>query len=133
MLAMTEAQFGTFDDLMQLAADDMRPIAQRLRELILNVDPDSVEVVRLGDRAATYGVGPKKMSEGYAYIMPHKNWVNLGFYQGAVLPDPEQLLEGTGARLRHVKIRSIAAVGQPAVRNLLVEALAERKRALGLS
>lgn len=129
---MVETQFGTFDDLMALAGSDMQPIARRLRELILGVDPDSVEVVRLGDRAATYGVGPKKMSEGYAYIMPQKNWVNLGFYQGAVLPDPEQLLEGTGARLRHVKIRSIADAGQTAVRDLLVAALAERRTSLGL-
>ena len=54
----------------------------------------TVETVRLGDNAATYGVGPKKMTDGYASIMPMRGYVNLGFYQGAVLADPERLLEG---------------------------------------
>ena len=31
-----------------------------LRTLILRVDPDAVEVVRLGDNAASFGLGPKK-------------------------------------------------------------------------
>ena len=71
------------------------------------------------------------MSEGYAYILPHKNWVNLGFYKGAELPDPAALLEGTGKKLRHVKVRSIQDADQPQLRTLIEEALAERKQALG--
>ncbi len=108
----------------------MRPIATRLRELVLDVDSDAVEVVRPGDRAATYGLGPKKMSEGYCYVLPHTNWVNLGFFQGAGLADPEGLLEGTGARLRHVKVRSTDAVEAPAIHALIVAALMERRAAL---
>ena len=50
----------------------------------------------LGERAATYGFGPKKMSDAYAYILPYTNWFNLGFYRGADLPNPHGLLEGTG-------------------------------------
>jgi len=128
---MTKAKIGTFEDLMQIAEPAMQPIAQRLREIVVGVDPDFVEVVRLGDRAATFGVGPKKMSEGYVYIMPHKNWVNLGFYKGAILPDPKGLMEGTGAKLRHIKVRSLEAANQPAICTLVEKALAERKQALG--
>jgi hypothetical protein len=101
-----------------------------LREIVLDVHPDTVEVVRLGDRAATYGLGPKKMSEGYAYIMPHKKWVNLGFYMGAFLPDPVGIMEGTGKKLRHVKVRSVEDAGRPEIRALIEEALAERRQAL---
>jgi hypothetical protein len=57
---MVETQYGTFEDLMAMTAEEMRPIATRLREIAFEVDPDAVEVVRLGDRAATYGLGPKK-------------------------------------------------------------------------
>jgi hypothetical protein len=64
--------------------------------MIRDVDASTVETVRLGDNAATYGVGPKKMTDGYAYIMPMRGYVNLGFYQGALLADPKRLLEGTG-------------------------------------
>lgn len=127
---MDTAKFGSFDDLLHISQPSQHAAMQRLREIILEVDPAACEVVRLGDRAATYGVGPKKMSEGYAYIMPCAAWVNLGFYKGTDLPDPEGLLEGTGSKLRHVKIHSPDAVESPALRALLAAALEERRRAL---
>ena len=71
------------------------------------------------------------MSEGYCYVLPYQRWINLGFYQGAGLPDPDGLLEGTGARLRHVKVRSVAAADAPAIRALVEAALTERRAALG--
>lgn len=129
---MADTKYGTFADLMAITEPAMRPIAERLREIVVDVDPDTVEVVRLGDRAATYGVGPKKMSEGYAYILPYKNWVNLGFYKGAELPDPAGVMEGTGKKLRHVKVRSADDAGRPEFRALIEEALVERRKALGL-
>ena len=128
---MAETRFGTFDDLMDQAVPERRPVARRLREMVLDVDPEATEVVRLGDNAATYGLGPKKMSEGYAYIMPHMNWVNLGFYNGAALDYPAGLLEGTGKKLRHVKVLSMEDAEKPVLRSLVAAALAERKKALG--
>ena len=128
---MADTKFGTFDELMEMTVPEIRPIAERLREIVVEIDPHTVEVVRLGDRAATYGVGPKKMSEGYSYILPHKNWVNLGFYKGVDLPDPAGLMEGTGKKLRHVKVRSLEDAERSEIRALLKEALAEREQALG--
>ena len=127
---MSKAQLGTFDDLLRITAEPLRPIAAALRKAIVEIDPNACEVVRLGDRAATYGVGPRKMIDGYAYILPYKEWVNLGFYQGADLTDPEHVLEGSGAKMRHVKNRSLADVNRPAVRALLWDAL-ERRKATG--
>ena len=127
---MTNAKIGTFEDLLEITEEGLRPIVTALREVILEVDPDSCEVVRLGDRAATYGVGPRKMIDGYAYILPHKRWVNLGFYQGAELADPEGLLEGTGAKMRHLKVRSVYEARQATVRALVVGAM-ERRKASG--
>ena len=127
---MSKAQFGTFDDLLEITEESLRPIVTALREVIVSVDPNTCEVVRLGDRAATYGVGPRKMLDGYAYILPHKRWVNLGFYQGVDLADPEGLLEGTGAKMRHVKIRSLDDANRSAVRALVRGAL-ERRRESG--
>jgi hypothetical protein len=129
---MVNTKFGTFEELLDITVPSMQPVVRRLREIVVDVDPDSVEEVRLGDRAATYGVGPKKMSEGYSYILPYKNWVNLGFFKGAVLPDPDGIMEGTGAMMRHVKIRSLEDAEKPSVHKLIGEALAERKQALNL-
>ena len=127
---MSTAKLGTFDELMAETGASMRPIARRLREVVRRVDPGAVEVVRLGDRAATYGVGPRKMLEGYCYVLPYTSWVNLGFFHGAVLPDPNGLLEGTGAKMRHFKVRTIEDADAPALERLIREALQERRSAL---
>ena len=41
----------------------------------------------------------------FAYVNVFKAHVNVGFFHGADLPDPSGLLEGTGRRMRHVKVR----------------------------
>ena len=128
---MSKARIGTFEDLLQLTEEALRPVVEALHAVVLEVDPNACEVVRPGERAATYGVGPRKMIDGYAYILSHARWVNLGFYQGADLADPETRLEGTGARMRHVKVRSTQDANDPAVRALLESALAERLNAVG--
>ena len=113
--------------MLEIAEELLRPIATSVRETVFEIDPYATEVVRLGDRAATYGVGPRKMIDGYALIVPCKRWVNLGFYQAFDLADPEGLLEGTGASMRHVKIRSIDDANRSAVRALIQGALKRRK------
>ncbi len=55
--------------------------------------------------------------------------MNLGFYHGVDLADPDELLEGTGKRLRHVKLKSSAEAGSAAVKALLVAAIADRRQA----
>ena len=127
MATLPKAAQGTFDELLAGIEPDLAEIARRLRAIIRAVDVSSVETVRLGDNAATYGVGPKKMTDGYAYIMPMRGYVNLGFYQGALLADPMRLLEGSGKGLRHVKIRSLAEANRSSVRALVTTALVRRR------
>jgi hypothetical protein len=128
MAKLPKAAQGTFDELLEGVEPNLAAIARRLRAMIRDVDMSTVETVRLGDNAATFGVGPKKMTDGYAYVMPMRGYVNLGFYQGAMLADPKRLLEGTGKGLRHVKIRSLAEADRPPVRALVAAALARRRR-----
>jgi hypothetical protein len=123
---VAETKFGTFEDLLELMVKELRTVAIRLREIIFELDPNVCEVVRLGEKAATYGVGPRKMSEGYAYILPYKNWMNLGFYYGALLVDKTELLEGTGKNMRHIKIHSLEDTVKPEIKELLQLALQER-------
>ena len=124
---MSKARIGTFDDLLEITEAPLRPVVKALRALVFEIDPNACEVVRLGDRAATYGVGPRRMADGYAYILPHRQWVNLGFYRGAALADPDALLEGTGASMRHVKVRSLEDAGRTALRTLIEDACAARR------
>jgi hypothetical protein len=41
----------------------------------------------------------------FGYVNSFKSHVNVGFFYGAVLEDPAGLLEGSGKRMRHVKLR----------------------------
>lgn len=41
----------------------------------------------------------------FCYVNVFTAHVNVGFFHGASLPDPAGLLEGTGKRMRHVKLR----------------------------
>ena len=54
------------------------------------------------------------------YIAPQKKgYVNFGFFFGAGLPDPKNLLIGEGKRLRHVKIWSVEDAMNPALAKLV--------------
>jgi hypothetical protein len=123
----TDEKLGTFAAIIEPHSAEVQAIARALRTLIIDIDPDTYEVPRNGDRSTTYGVGPSKMKQSYCYIMPQKDYVNLGFYQGVSLADDEGLLEGTGKALRHVKVRSLNQVQSPAVRKLIVAAVQERQ------
>ncbi len=110
---------GAFDSRVQ-------ELETRTRSLIFDVYPEVVEVPWPRQNVACYGIGPKKMSEHFCYIALHKNHVNLGFNQGAELPDPEGLLEGPGKMLRHTKITEPEDLQDPALRRLLEAARAHR-------
>ncbi len=102
----------------------------QLRDLIVALHPDTVEAPRPGERSLSYGHGPKKMSEAYVYLLPYSRHLNLGFFYGAALPDPEGLLEGSGKTMRHVKLASPEAAAAPAIGRLIEAAIDERRRAL---
>ena len=123
---------GTFEEILEGATDQVEEISRRLREIIVEVYPDVVEVPWPTQRIAGYGVGPKKMTEHFCYIGVLKDRANLGFYYGADLPDPNNLLDGTGKNMRHIKVTSVEMADLPEVRALLMHSVAERKSTLGI-
>jgi hypothetical protein len=66
------------------------------------------------------------MTEHYAYIAAQWSHVNLGFYHGTSLIDSNDLLEGTGKELRHIKLRDLSVVKSSAITDLLRQAIADR-------
>ena len=104
----------------------VRDLASRTRSLIVDVYPEVVEIPWPQQNVAGYGIGPKKMSEHFCYIALYKDHLNLGFNQGAELPDPEGLLEGPGKMLRHTKVAESEDLHNPALRRLLEAALDHR-------
>jgi hypothetical protein len=58
-----------------------------------------------------------------------KKGVKLGFYKGGELPDPRHLLTGSGKVHKYVEIKSGQDISNPALQDLLEQAIqAHRKR-----
>lgn len=58
----------------------------------------------------------------FAYVNAFGSHANIGFYQGASLPDPSGLLQGTGKRMRHIKLHWGQSVDDAAVMALIIAA-----------
>ena len=129
-MVTTIERLGTWDDVFGACEPEVRKIAEALRGVIVTLQPDTVEVPRAGDRAVSFGVGERKMSQSHCYLQPQKGRVNLGLWHGTSVPDPQGLLEGTGKALRHVKVHDVETALSPAIRQLIEEAQREREAAL---
>lgn len=111
-----------FEEIMAGAEANVAALARQAKALIEDIMPEVVEVAWPTQRIIGYGVGPKKMSEQFCYIAVFKKRINLGFYYGSDLPDPENLMEGSGETMRHVKIAQPEQLENPALRDLVVAA-----------
>ncbi len=66
----------------------------------------------------------------FAYVNVYAAHVNVGFFYGADLPDPKVLLEGTGKRMRHIKLRPDADIDEEAIKELIHHAYLDIKERL---
>jgi len=101
---------GPLGDIARHWFDVMRECGDEVRELL----HDGCPTACLGD--APFG-----------YVNVFMAHVNVGFFHGASLPDPARLLEGTGKFMRHVKLKSGAAVNTAALTDLIDSAYADIK------
>lgn len=67
----------------------------------------------------------------FAYVNVFAAHVNVGFFAGAALDDPAHLLEGTGKRMRHVKLRPGREPDARALTALIRQAYAQIRTAVG--
>ena len=106
------------DAVLSMASPEVRAIALRAREVVRGVLPDALEMPDPADRLVGYG-RDRTLKGLICAVALQRDWVNLMLASGAGLPDPDGLLEGTGKRARHVKLRSIADVDRAGVRALI--------------
>ncbi len=104
----------------------VQAICKSLQKLVKEVFPEAEEIFNPGWKNISYGNGKSRAEKDLiVYIAPFKDSVNLGFYRGVSLPDPEQLLKGTGKQMRHVKLKSELQTENDSIRNLLLAAKKE--------
>jgi hypothetical protein len=104
---------------------EQQAIEQALRASIRGEFPGAVEQVDFGNKLIAFGRSMKMRGLLFA-IIAHKSWVNLQLADGADLPDPGALVEGTGKRIRHIKIRTVADASSPGVLAAIRAQLAAR-------
>src|SRR5580693_8477366 len=98
-------------------------LALALREIILEEAPDASESVYQVYTVAIWFGFSGKMKDMFCYIATNAGHVNLGFPRGAALPDPNQVLEGEGKAMRHIKFASLREVERPFVRRYIQAAM----------
>ena len=108
--AWFNAHAGELGDIARQWFAVMRGCGDEVRELL----HDGCPVACLGDVP-------------FGYVNVFTAHVNVGFFQGAALPDPGGLLQGTGKFMRHVKLQRDTATDVPALTRLIESAYADMK------
>jgi len=104
--------------------DDLRPFAETWFRRMRHRGSDVRELMHDGCPTACVG------DAAFGYVNAFKDHVNVGFFFGALLTDPARLLEGTGKRGRHVKLRPGREVDRAALAQLVDAAYADIKARL---
>ena len=105
-----DEQSPELGDIARAWFTKMRRCGEDVRELL----HDGCPVACLGD--APFG-----------YVNAFTSHVNVGFFQGASLPDPARLLQGSGKFMRHVKLRPGTATDGAALTRLIERAYSDIK------
>ena len=109
---------------MREHAGELGAIAQNWFEVMRGCGDDVRELLHDGHPTACVG------DAAFAYVNAFRSHVNVGFFRGAEIADPEGLLEGTGKFMRHVKLGPDRAVDAAALRRLIESAYTDMKRRL---
>ena len=113
-------EFWLSDDPIEL-----RSIAQKWFVRMRQCGDDVRELMHDGCPVACVEEAP------FGYVNAFESHVNVGFFYGAVLGDPAGLLEGSGKRMRHVKLRPGDDLNTAALRDLIGAAYFDIRARLG--
>ena len=102
-------------------AGELGAIAQRWFEVMRDCGDDVRELLHDGHPTACVE------DAAFAYVNAFTAHVNVGFFRGAEIADPDGLLEGTGKFLRHVKLRPERNVNVRALKKLIETAYTDMK------
>jgi hypothetical protein len=103
---------------------ELGAIAQRWFEVMRDCGDDVRELLHDGHPTACIG------DAAFAYVNVFTAHVNVGFFRGAEISDPEGLLEGTGRFMRHVKLRPEQNMDAAALMTLVDTAYTDMKARL---
>jgi hypothetical protein len=104
-------------------------LALAARELVYAEAAGAIELIYDAYSAVSSGYTfTGRQSDVCAYVAVYAKGVNIGIAGGAMMSDPDGLLEGAGKGWRHVKIRAMSDLDRPGVRALVRTAVADAER-----
>ena len=103
---------------------ELGAIAERWFEVMRECGDDVRELLHDGHPTACVG------DAAFGYVNAFNAHVNVGFFLGAEIADPDGLLEGAGKFMRHVKLRPDRGVNETALRKLIMAAYLDMKERL---
>ena len=106
---------------MKEHAGELGAIAQKWFEVMRKCGDEVRELLHDGCPTACLG------DAAFGYVNVFTSHVNVGFFQGASLPDTARMLQGTGKFMRHVKLKPGAAANATAQRRLIEAAYSDMK------
>jgi hypothetical protein len=109
------------DAWMKAHAGELGALAQGWFQVMRRCGDEVREILHDGCPVACLGDAP------FGYVNVFASHVNVGFFQGAALPDPDRLLQGTGKFMRHVKLRPGAPTDAAALTRLIEAAFWDMK------
>lgn len=99
--------------------DPLRALIASVYTQLMACGADTRELIHDGRPTLCAGEG------AFAYLDAYAAHAAVGFFFGAVLPDPAGLLEGAGKRMRHVKLRPGRMPDDAALAALIAAAYAD--------
>jgi hypothetical protein len=101
------------DAWMKEHPPELAAIARRWFAVMRTCGDEVRELLHDGCPVACLGDVP------FGYVNVFTSHANVGFFQGAALPDPARLLQGTGKFMRHVKLKPGTETNSTALRRLI--------------
>jgi hypothetical protein len=112
------------DHWMKKHSDELGAIACHWFEVMRKCGSDVRELLHDGHPTACVN------DAAFAYVNAFKAHVNVGFFRGAEIADPEGLLHGTGRFMRHVKLKPGSDVDPSALKRLIDTAYTDMRERL---
>ena len=84
-------------------SDEIREVAERLREVVLEAVPEAIERVRTGWQLIGYDIPVGRRARYFAWVWPEHEHVHLGWQSGIWMTDPEGILRGAHLDLKKVR------------------------------
>ena len=109
-------RIANFLEDLRLVSEERHDLISRVRKIILEADESISEEVKYGGIMFT-------AESPFCGLFAYTNHVSLEFGRGAELPDPHNVLEGSGKNRRHIKLMAQPEIFKKNIREYVLLAI----------